>query len=151
MNDMPEIYNAWHNNCQTFSLQLVDRILTKARVRKFLKADMTYGQMKAPEMTLDMLPRTVVTRIDTGEVVEPADMAVEIEPVVVEDIAAAEAEPLVLEELKVEPVEVKTAEKNEEEEVSDISRADMLQNVAIIMIQNTPTLSKEEVEGGATP
>lgn len=150
MNDMPEIYNAWHNNCQTFSLQLVDRILTKARVQKFLKADMTFAQMKAPEITLDMLPRTVVTRIDTGEVVEPADMAVEIEPVVVEEIAAAEAEPLILEELKVEPVEIPNVEKTDEE-VSDISRADMLQNVAIIMIQNTPTLSKEEVEGGATP
>ncbi|KAF2438065.1 hypothetical protein P171DRAFT_477518, partial [Karstenula rhodostoma CBS 690.94] len=51
MNEMPEIYNALNNNCQTFALQLVDRILTKARVQKFLKANMTYAQMKAPEIT----------------------------------------------------------------------------------------------------
>lgn len=149
MNEMPEVYDALNNNCQTFALKLVDRILTQARTQKFLKANMTYGQMKAPEMTLDMLPRTVVTRIDTGEVVEPADVNLEVEPVAVEKDSAPDVEPLVLEEVKVEPVEVAAAELDEH--ADEIPKAEMLRNVATIMIQNTPTLTEEEVEAAGTP
>ncbi|KAF1980397.1 hypothetical protein BU23DRAFT_437496, partial [Bimuria novae-zelandiae CBS 107.79] len=35
MDGMPKVYNAFNNNCQPFSLQLVDRILTTARTQKF--------------------------------------------------------------------------------------------------------------------
>ena len=147
---MPEVYDALNNNCQTFALKLVDRILTQARTQKFLKANMTYGQMKAPEMTLDMLPRrTVVTRIDTGEVVEPEDVNLEVEPVAVEKDSAPDVEPLVLEEVKVEPVEVPPVELDEH--ADEIPKAEMLRNVATIMIQNTPTLTEEEVEAAGTP
>lgn len=100
--------------------------------------------MKAPEMTIDMLPRTVITRIDTGEIVEPADVELEVEPATVEEVSAPEAEPLVLEEVHVEPVEITVPESNEHG--NEISRAEMLRNVATIMIQNTPTLTKENVE-----
>ena len=149
MNEMPEVYDALDNNCQIFALRLVDRILTKARREKFLMANMTFGQMKAQEMTPDMLPRrTVVTRIDTGEVVEGVDVDLEAEPVNTEkEDGEVDEKPkgLIMEQIKIKPVKFQAMEDDE------ISRAEMLRNVATIMIQNTPTLTEEEVEAAGTP
>ena len=147
MNSMPEQYDVFNNNCQVFSLRLVDRILAKARTTKYRMANMTYGRQVAPKIDIKMM-EPVITRIDDEEVVDSADVEPVEAPGQIEGVVNPHVEPVVLEDMSAhgEAVEI-VASELDGQELEEISRAEVLRNMAAVMVRNTPTLTLKDIQG----
>ncbi|KAI9154952.1 hypothetical protein HJFPF1_07513 [Paramyrothecium foliicola] len=136
MNEMPEVYNFIDNNCQHFSLRMLDRILRDGR-KKVKKFNQTYGQMRMEPYPL--LNTTKVYKIgeepteeDNQKVQEPAQIKPKpVEPVVI-------ALPTSEEEDDVDD----TPDRNGDIAVidSEVDHLRLLEEAVSIMIQNTPTM-----------
>ncbi|KPM41106.1 hypothetical protein AK830_g5454 [Neonectria ditissima] len=138
MYEMPEVYNVLDNNCQHFTLRLLDKILRDGR-KKVKLLNQTYGQMRQEPIAL---PKPVkVYRI--GEAPPAADddnVAVEQRPIEPAKVKAPKVE---LEEDENENA-VAVDDKNGQVAVveSEKDHLLMIKEAVGIMIQNTPLIKE---------
>ncbi|KAK7409264.1 hypothetical protein QQX98_008574 [Neonectria punicea] len=138
MNEMPEAYNVLDNNCQHFTLRLLDKILRDGR-KKMKMLNQTYGQMRQEPV---LIPKRVkVYRIDEDPPADDEDDVVSdreaIEPITVKapkfDLEDDDEEDVVAVEDVNDQVAVVESEKD---------HLVMIQEAVAIMIQNTPSIKE---------
>jgi hypothetical protein len=142
MNEMDEVYNVKKNNCQHFTLRVLDKILRDGRKRvKML--DQTYGRVAMKPFEIKEIELKIYK---IGEVPPTEEEPVEEPKLVEQDAVKAPKldEPQLV--LDADDVAVDDRSGDVATIASEEDHLQMIEDALAIMINNTPTL-KETVEG----
>ena len=138
MNEMPEVYDVFKNNCQHFTLRLLDKVLRDGRKRAKV-LDGTYRIAPAPKFEVPMT--AVVTRIDADADSENHE---EVEE---------EKQPVVLQQIRVVAPKLDAFREEEEERLEVVptdpqAHFDTLKAAVELMTKETPSIKESAAARG---
>jgi hypothetical protein len=145
INEMRETYDVMYNNCQHFTLRLLDKVLRDGR-KKAKVLDGTYQIKPAPKLVVKM--DTVITRVDATVESEDHEAADEQKQPVEQE------QPAILKPIKVVAPKLADLQEAEEDRMEVVptdpqAHFDSLQAAVDLMIKETPTIKESAILPGS--
>ena len=141
MNEMPETYDVMYNNCQHFTLRLLDKVLRDGR-KKAKVLNGTYSNIQAPKLVIKM--DAVTTRVDATVESEDHEAADEKKQ------PTEQQQPTILQPTKVVAPKLADLQEAEEESMEVVptdpqAHFDNLQAAVDLMMRETPTIKESAI------